>query len=75
MHGHEAELLTTTLLMLSAIGCGLILKFFRQPIFLLAVIAASLFVLPIWSNVLHYLVVRSKIHRLGEPTKLSNAPS
>ena len=31
MHGHEAELLTTTLLMLSAIGCGLILKFIRQP--------------------------------------------
>ena len=31
MHGHEAELLTTTLLMLSAIGCGLILKFVRQP--------------------------------------------
>jgi Kef-type K+ transport system membrane component KefB len=31
MHGHEAELLTTTLLMLSAIVCGLILKFVRQP--------------------------------------------
>jgi hypothetical protein len=30
MHGYEAELLTTTLLMLSAIGCGLILKFVRQ---------------------------------------------
>jgi hypothetical protein len=42
--------------------------------FLLAAIAASLFVSPIWSNVLHYLVVRSKIHLLGEPTKLSNAP-
>ena len=42
--------------------------------FLLAVIATSLFVSPIWSNVLHYLVVRSKIHLVGEPTKLSNAP-
>jgi Kef-type K+ transport system membrane component KefB len=30
MDQHEAELLTTTLLMLSAIGCGLILKFVRQ---------------------------------------------
>ena len=30
MLGHEAELLSTTLLMLSAIGCGLIFKFVRQ---------------------------------------------
>jgi Kef-type K+ transport system membrane component KefB len=31
MHGHDAELLNTTLLMLSAIGSRLILKFVRQP--------------------------------------------
>jgi len=30
--------------------------------FLLAVIAASLFISPIWSGVLHYLVVRYRIH-------------
>jgi hypothetical protein len=32
MHGHEAELLTTTFLMLSAIGCGLVLKLVKQLI-------------------------------------------
>jgi len=31
MHGHEAELLTTTFLMLSAIGFGLVLKLVKQP--------------------------------------------
>ena len=45
MHGHEAELLNTTLLMLSAIGCGLILKFVRQPP-LVGYILAGLFIGP-----------------------------
>ena len=45
MHGHEAELLTKTLLMLSAIGRGLILKFVRQPP-LVGYILAGLFIGP-----------------------------
>ena len=127
MHGHEAELLTTTFLMLSAIGCGLVLKLVKQlplvgyilaglfigpsgmglidysaeisslaelGIILLlfiigmelsvkafltvvrpAVIAASLFVSPLWTTVLHYLVVRSKIHLAGEPPATTNLPT
>ena len=127
MHGHEAELLTTTFLMLSAIGCGLVLKLVKQPplvgyilaglfigpsgmglidyseeisslaelgiillLFIIgmelsvkafltvvrpAVIAASLFVSPLWTTVLHYLVVRSKIHLAGEPPATTNLPT
>ena len=127
MHGHEAELLTTTFLMLSAIGCGLVLKLVKQPplvgyilaglfigpsgmglidysaeisslaelgiillLFIIgmelsvkafltvvrpAVIAASLFVSPLWTTVLHYLVVRSKIHLAGEPPAAINLPT
>ena len=127
MHGHEAELLTTTFLMLSAIGCGLVLKLVKQPplvgyilaglfigpsgmglidysaeisslaelgiillLFIIgmelsvkafltvvrpAVIAASLFVSPLWTTVLHYLVVRSKIHLAGEPPAATNLPA
>jgi CPA2 family monovalent cation:H+ antiporter-2 len=127
MHGHEAELLTTTFLMLSAIGCGLVLKLVKQPplvgyilaglfigpsgmglidysaeisslaelgiillLFIIgmelsvkafltvvrpAVIAASLFVSPLWTTVLHYLVVRSKIHLAGEPPAATNLPT
>ena len=127
MHGHEAELLTTTFLMVSAIGCGLVLKLVKQPplvgyilaglfigpsgmglidysaeisslaelgiillLFIIgmelsvkafltvvrpAVIAASLFVSPLWTTVLHYLVVRSKIHLAGEPPATTNLPT
>ena len=127
MHGHEAELLTTTFLMLSAIGCGLVLKLVKQPplvgyilaglfigpsgmglidysaeisslaelgiillLFIIgmelsvkafltvvrpAVIAASLFVSPLWTTVLHYLVVRSKIQLAGEPPAATNLPT
>ena len=64
--GEFSFILTTT-----GVASGIFVS--QEADFLLAVIAASLFVSPIWSNVLHYLVVRSKIHRLGEPTKLSNA--
>ena len=66
--GEFSFVLTTT-----GVASGIFIS--QEADFLLAVIAASLFVSPIWSNVLHYLVVRSKIHLLGEPTKLSNAPS
>ena len=66
--GEFSFVLTTT-----GVASGIFIS--QEADFLLAVIAASLFVSLIWSNVLHYLVVRSKIHRLGEPTKLSNAPS
>ena len=66
--GEFSFVLTTT-----GVASGIFIS--QEADFLLAVIAASLFVSPIWSNVLHYLVVRSKIHRLCEPTKLSNAPS
>ena len=100
MQRHEAELLTTNLLMLSAIGCGLILKFVRQPplvgytlagLFIgpsgLGLIDYSteisslaelciillLFIIGIEFSVKEFLsVVRSKIHPLGQPTKLSN---
>jgi CPA2 family monovalent cation:H+ antiporter-2 len=65
--GDLSFVLTTT-----GVASGIFIS--QEADFLLAVIAASLFVSPIWSNVLHYLVVRSKIYRLGEPTKLSNAP-
>ena len=65
--GEFSFVLTTT-----GVASGIFIS--QEADFLLAVIAASLFVSPIWSNVLHYLVVRSKIHLLGEPTKLSNAP-
>ena len=127
MHGHEAELLTTTFLMLSAIGCGLVLKLVKQlPLvgyilaglfigpsgmglidysaeisslaelgiilllfiigmelsvkaFLIvvrpAVIATSLFISPKWTTVLHYLVVRLKIHLAGEPPAATNLPT
>jgi Kef-type K+ transport system membrane component KefB len=65
--GEFSFVLTTT-----GVASGFFIS--QEADFLLAVISASLFVSPIWSNVLHYLVVRSKIYRLGEPTKLSNAP-
>ena len=113
--------------MLSAIGCGLVLKLVKQPplvgyilaglfigpsgmglidysaeisslaelgiillLFIIgmelsvkafltvvrpAVIAASLFVSPLWTTVLHYLVVRSKIHLAGEPPATTNLPT
>jgi CPA2 family monovalent cation:H+ antiporter-2 len=66
--GDLSFVLTTT-----GVASGIFIS--QEADFLLAVIVASLFVSPIWSNVLHYLVVRSKIHLLGEPTKLSNAPT
>ena len=127
MHGHEAELLNTAFFMLSAIGCGLVLKLVKQPplvgyilaglvigpidmglidysaeicslaelgiILLLftvgmelsvkafliivrpAVIATILFILPKWTTVLHYLIVRSKIHLAGEPPAATNLPT
>jgi len=65
--GEFSFVLTTT-----GVASGIFIS--QEADFLLAVIAASLFVSPIWSNALHYLVVRSKIHLLGEPTKLLNAP-
>ena len=64
--GKFSFVLTTT-----GVASGIFIS--QEADFLLAVIAASLFVSPIWSNVLHYLVVLSKIHLFGEPTKLSNA--
>ena len=68
MHGHEAELLTTT-----GVASGIFVS--QEADFLLAVIAASLFVSPVWTTVLHYLVVRSKIHLAGEPPAATNLPT
>ena len=44
----------------SGVASGIFTGF--EADFLLAVIAASLFISPIWSGVLHYLVVRYRIH-------------
>lgn len=44
----------------SGVASGIFTGF--EADFLLAVIAASLFISPIWSGVLHYLVVRCRIH-------------
>ena len=65
--GEFSFVLTTT-----GVASGIFIS--QEADFLLAVIAASLFVSSIWPNVLYYLVAWSKIHLLGEPTKLSNAP-
>ncbi len=54
MHGHEAELLTTTFLMLSAIGCGLLLKLVKQPP-LVGYILAGLFIGPSGMGLIDYL--------------------
>ena len=64
MHGHEAELLTTTLLMLSAIGCGLILKFVRQPP-LVGYILAGLFIGPSGLGLIDYSAEISSLAELG----------
>ena len=40
-----------------------------------AVIATSLVISPKWTTVLHYLVVRSKIHLAGEPPAATNLPT
>jgi hypothetical protein len=40
--------------------------------FLLAVIAASLFLSPLWSGMLHYLVIRYRIH---DPVALPSNPT
>ena len=66
--GEFSIVLTTT-----GVASGIFIS--QEADFLLAVISASLFVSPIWSNVLHYLVIWSKTHLLVEPTKLSNTPS
>ena len=44
----------------SGVASGIFTSF--EADFLLAVIAASLFLSPLWSGVLHYLVIRYQIH-------------
>lgn len=66
--GEFSFVLTTT-----GVASGIFVS--EEADFLLAVIAASLFVSPIWTTVLHYLVVRSKIHLVGEPQTPSNLPT
>lgn len=66
--GEFSFVLTTT-----GVASGIFIS--EEADFLLAVIAASLFVSPIWTTVLHYLVVRSKIHLVGEPQTPSNLPT
>ncbi len=66
--GEFSFVLTTT-----GVASGIFIS--EEADFLLAVIAASLFVWPIWTTVLHYLVVRSKIHLVGEPQTPSNLPT
>ena len=44
----------------SGVASGIFMSF--EADFLLAVIAASLFLSPLWSGMLHYLVIRYRIH-------------
>jgi monovalent cation:H+ antiporter-2, CPA2 family len=44
----------------SGVASGIFTSF--EADFLLAVIAASLFLLPLWSGMLHYLVIRYRVH-------------
>ena len=64
MHGHEAELLTTTFLMLSAIGCGLLLKLVKQPP-LVGYISAGLFIGPSGMGLIDYSAEISSLAELG----------
>jgi CPA2 family monovalent cation:H+ antiporter-2 len=64
MHGHEAELVTTTFLMLSAIGCGLLLKFIKQPP-LVGYILAGLFIGPSGLGLIDYSAEISSLAELG----------
>ena len=64
MHGHEAELLTTTFLMLSAIGCGLVLKLVKQPP-LVGYILAGLFIGPSGMGLIDYSAEISSLAELG----------
>jgi len=66
--GEFSFVLTTT-----GVASGIFVS--QEADFLLAVIAASLFVSPLWKTVLHYLVVRSKIHLAGEPPAATNLPT
>jgi CPA2 family monovalent cation:H+ antiporter-2 len=71
MHRHEAEPLTTILLMLSAIGCGLILKFVRQPP-LVGYILAGLFIGPSGLGLIDYSAEISSLAELGFILTLSS---
>ena len=64
MHGHEVELLTTTFLMLSAIGCGLLLKLVKQPP-LVGYILAGLFIGPAGMGLINYSTEISSLAELG----------
>ena len=66
--GQFSFVLTTT-----GVASGIFVS--QEADFLLAVIATSLFVSPFWTTVLHYLVVRSKIHLAGEPPAATNLPT
>ena len=62
------------ILLLFIIGIELSVKAFLivvRP----AVIATSLFISPKWTTVLHYLVVRSKIHLADEPPTATSLPT
>ena len=61
-------------LLLFIIGMELSVKAFLIVV-RLAVIATTLFVSPIWTTVLHYLVVRSKIHLADEPPTATRLPT
>ena len=61
-------------LLLFIIGMELSVKAFLTVV-RPAVIAISLFVLPIWTTVLRYLVARSKVRLAGEPLSATNLPT
>ena len=54
----------------SGVASGIFISF--EADFLLAVIAASLFLSPLWSGMLHYLVIRYRIH---DPVALPSNPA
>ena len=54
----------------SGVASGIFSNF--EADFLLAVIAASLFLSPLWSGMLHYLVIRYRIH---DPVALPSNPA
>ena len=54
----------------SGVASGIFTSF--EADFLLAVIAASLFLSPLWSGMLHYLVIRYRIH---DPVALPSNPA
>ena len=62
------------ILLLFIVGMELSVKAFLIIVWP-AVIATILFILPKWTTVLHYLIVRSKIHLAGESPAATNLPT